>query len=204
MTIINAMVRPEVAYIGADTIGTSSSDGSLIRIGKLYPLPHLNAIVAGFGASLDVAQIAAASSIEGLSFDRLVAAMPDTMRKMMEVTAGEMRRRGLDPNAPTFGNSVLRILLVGPKDGKMIGRYWQHTRGSHAFEEGDIDELLGPWESAWGEPPTLRAPEDLVDAAKIQTPRLRALCPQAGFGGEFIMAELRSDSMRIWKACDLP
>jgi hypothetical protein len=194
MTIINALVRPEVAYIGADTLGTSSSDGKVSRIGKLYPLPHLNAIVAGFGASLDVAQIAAASSIEGLSFDRLVAAMPDTMRKMMEITAAEMRRRGLDPNAPTFGNGVLRIILVGPKDGKMIGRYWEHTRGSYGFEEGEFDELLGGWEAAWGDRPRLRAPEDLVAAVKIQAPRFRALHHRLGFGGEFIMAELRSDS----------
>jgi hypothetical protein len=211
MTIVNVLVRPEVAYACVDTRGDILQlDGSTVAMvmQKMFPLTRLGAVLTGLGFGWELFSVASACAGSQRDFDGLPLELSSFIFEARDRVTAELKKQGHNLAHPLIRNGG-NLVLVGPspeRGGAMRCREVEHFNGSTSVQLRDYeydDPFIAPWDPAWGEAPRLERPEDFEPLARRQVEGYRQMSPQLNVGGDFIMAEIRPDHMRIYKAFEI-
>jgi len=208
VSLANVLLQGDVAWIATDTLGEAIAEtGEPVRVQKAYPLTRLNAAFTGRGLAGLLSYVAGSCMNTARDFDGLVGEVPGLMFTARDVVTAELRRRGIDPAKDPRSVNATEGVLVGPSavhGGQMQCHTFEIALQSMSVQVDQVERYVAPWVPSWGPAPATRSLEDLVDLSKRQVRLQRAMLPQAAIGGELIVLELRRDSIRSWKACDLP
>src|ERR1051325_10302075 len=83
MSIIIAATFDNRVLIASDTF-CAERPGA---VAKIWPLPHLPAVIAGRGSGRFLADVATSAGMSGLDFDALVEALPEMIRRVVNEAA---------------------------------------------------------------------------------------------------------------------
>jgi len=208
MTILNVRVHRDFAIAIADSAYADEADRSRtgLHASKLFPLPHMNALLAVRGSFALGTCLYTFCNGAGLGdFDTLAAAMPlllESARANMLKAAGEhiaveAGRDAVKLEIESCGETVL--LGWSPVRGRCWCYEWGVFPGRTDVERMDIDSRVAPWAEDWGPAPAPRNSEDLLSIARQQA-RLSRQHPQASrcaWGGRFVVAQVTATRIML-------
>jgi len=205
VSIANVIVSGDVALCAVDTLAQPVRPAQLAEqprhLGKMFPLPHLPAIIVGRGYHPAILLVASVGQ-DAENFDDLSYKIGDTMLGARAVAELDPRSRDLPRELVRGGE----IDLVGYSNswGRIV--CWSFSLSPDAVDVRRImsECSIGPWGQTWGEMPSPRTVDDLVRVATQQVQLQRREHPAAVIGGSLIVAELPRDEMKIWTAAELP
>ena len=203
MSIVNAWVGPENAWVGVDT-GATHVDGVTREASKMVPLVHLPAVIAGRGCAAFLPAVVCNSMLKLLEFDELAAAMPEILRETFDDICKANTDAGKDLPAD-FDKETIVLVGWSRRRQKMLAfEYVQQNR-----ESGFLSRSIGPYYfSPWiaGRPgPLFRHPLDsasMIELAESQICLIDEHAPDAAGGGRYLVAYFDKQRMSIETICE--
>ena len=199
MSILNVSIDRDRALVAVDTL-CQTGQGPRETL-KLYPLPHIGAVIAGRGQLAFLLQIHLEVILHCATFDDLV-------ERTIEALPPLFARLRAQPNAAAFGmgdgSDVQELVLVGwsPQAQAMQGWRWSQSDPRLGFTR----EEIAPWLVS----PALEPVGDLSTAtgmlhlARRQVTRWRPSAPGGALGGRLLLAELRRGALMVRDVGGLP
>lgn len=197
------------AYVCTDTIGEAIEprEDRAVFTGKMFPMVHVNAIVAGRGLYSAVCMTAMMCNEAGLDVDEIAERIPRIMFQASDLVEAAQRGKGMPIKKidPMLGGSSFSIVFVGfsEREKRMVCHCFDRTFDAMSVQKNQVDRSIGPWVDSWGEAPHPQTLEGIEALARRQLQLHRRDRPASILGGKLIVAELTRDSMHIWQLCDL-
>lgn len=186
MSLLNAWITPAEAIVAVDTDGVQR-DGTVRPMAKLYPIPHLQAVLAfrGQGAfALEVVHACLARAFR--TFDDLLAALP-LLASRIDVNLPE------DLRVPGFGIRN-EFLAVGWSHSRaqIFGQTLKYSAEHGQYLARDSNGCIAPYDAAtMAQIP--QTPDQLEELARAQVRYLQA---HSGLGGgELVLCSLTRESL---------
>ena len=208
MSILNVTCSQEKAFVCVDTLGEAIEPGKgrSLACQKMFPVVHVNGIIAGRGLGSAVMATAMLCGEAGSDVDEIAERIPSIMFQASDMAEAAHRVKRIPlKSLAKLGASGFTIRFVGysRKEGRMVCFAYDRTFDSMSVQRRQLDGCIGPWVDSWGEVPHPKTVEELEAVARLQLQLHRRDHPQSILGGKLIAAELTRDSMRIWQVCDL-
>jgi len=210
MTILNCYVDQRRALVASDTRSIVAGSEP-VHVQKLFPLPHLNAVIAFRGSCLFF--ICAYSAIWGATPEPsdLAAQAPSLLQKAYQEALIIAEKRGLTDVDHLHGSQ--EMMLAGwPKMNPAPFACLYANRPSQTEFMAERIELGGDYKApidldgsfGAGNMPCSTV-EEMVQLALVQKALMERYYPghAAVPGGNLIVAEIRGGGMTIATACDL-
>jgi hypothetical protein len=211
MSILNAWVERERAWVGVDSDLFAADGERLGSISKMVPLVHANAVLAFRGQYAVFAMIHSMIVWQPVGFDDLLKLMPGLLKSAVEQT--ETAITGMPGAPPVASLPMLDLVLVGfsRRQARMVGFFYSYVREKVEFVGAEIPLDTGffaPGDEAFlAEITAARLPgtieEKMIATAKRQMVFARDRHPVAATGGRFFVAHLARGAMMITDAADL-
>ena len=207
MSILNVWVTPDRALIGVDTEGRDLY-GNSGEIAKLFPLPHLNAVLAFRGTTRFSADLHASVASSGVGFDSVLDGLPRYLPVCMTKIRGLVAwsrlvhritslwtRRAM----PDFNDALQQdVVFVGwsEKQQRVIG--WQWLCNDLEVTSREISPYhIAPWADSLQGLPDPSETGSMARLIRQQCNLLRSTEPGVATGGRILIAELRRGSVNI-------
>ena len=204
MSILNAWVGGDRAWVAVDTEGVHHGDGATFECQKMVPLVHQAAILASRGTAVFLPAVFFNVATCLFNFDDLVQQMPVILRHAFDESCRSAEAAGIEI-AKDFDKEV--IVLVGWSNWhqQMVAiEYIQHDRSIGFAAQTVGPAYYSPWIEGMQAPP-FADPFDrtaMVRLAKMQVGLIEDRTPGAAGGGRYIVAELGRQRMTIETVCE--
>lgn len=205
MSILNAWVEREQAWVGVDTGLFGPAGEALGDVGKMVPLVHINAVLAFRGQYAVFAMIHSLVVWQTSTFDALIGEMPGILKDSVSRTADALKGVAHAPAADSL--PLLNLVLVGwsPRRGRMMGYQYEHQadRGTWLASELSVGNgFFGPADDAFMDQLECDAiggsvEEKMLEVARRQMILARERHPVRSTGGRLILAKLDRVGMVI-------
>lgn len=208
MSILNAFIYPDHAFVCVDTETVLPGGGPRFETSKLFAVPHLNAVIGLRGTVLLNSMLMAATVLFDGDFDGLSQSLPGLLNNAVERAIALGQCELVTPEtvasaevvAVGFSRARGRIVLNFFKSESLDVGFVAYTNITGTFSapsvtdpELDIEHLR-----------RLPGGEGLKTLGLAQVRMLREREPQAAAGGRLILAEIRQDGMKIGPVCEIP
>jgi hypothetical protein len=205
MSILNAWVGGDRAWVAVDTQTVHNTDGREFEFQKMIPLIHQNAIIAGRGTAAFLPAVFHLALLQILGFDDLVEQMPKILRGAFDEMIAGAARAGITV-APDIDRETIVLVGWSRWHQRMVAaEYVQHDRSA-----GFSARTVGPFYfSPWIEgtsTPDFANPCDRAAMADLAAQQVRLIAehaPGAAGGGRYIVADIRRGGMMIEEVCSL-
>jgi len=200
MSIVVAAVDNIAGLIVVDTrLCGSEAD---VPIGKMYPLPHIGAALAGRGSARILGMLAVEAATSGMTFEALAETLPKLISRYTALVADDLR---LLPNRERRQEF---FLLGWPNGADRVALHVYVQQGPDELVEHQVqrpDDLSGyvtaaPWLPEFGPVPTLSdvsSIEGIVSIARLQIAAMNLQWAPKSAGGDLVLARIERDGMVI-------
>ena len=203
MSILTVYVSQRVAAVAVDTEAVCQ-DGSINYTTKLFPLFHLNSVIAARGTCLfNMSLMSHVLLTTANEFDVMADRMIEILKCAFKAADQHASNAGIaDPDAIV----CIEVAFVGwsKRAQKMVGYAYMQKDRETGFNAQQIDYA---WAAPWGDgfeiPRGGLCREVMIDVARQQVKLIERLSPGAAGGGDLIFAELGHKFLRIERLCEL-
>jgi len=206
MSIAIAAFLPNHLIVAADTAGFGAN--GLGQYPKLFPLAHLNGVLAVRGPARLVATVALEAGLSGLSFDDLAAELPHIIDRVGSGASEHLAALPTD-------RQQFELFFAGWPEGRPRPALWSYTQPrvgakveATLWEADDTGApgICAPWAERLGPMPTtadLATSDGLIAVARRQVQLMNEHFGGRAAGGELISARIFADGMVIERAGEL-
>jgi hypothetical protein len=183
MSIVNIFVGSDEVLVGAD-LERQNVDGTISRVGKIFILPHLPALITLRG-SFWLGTALFCGAIDFADFDTLHG----RFLRLLVDTEASLRALFGASCPPTLGQEEVVLAGHSPRLGRMTAwRYLQAVPQAGYVGEEIEGHMLAPRDAAIGELPPPSTHAAMAEAAKLQSAWLKS---RGGAGGsDLVFARL--------------
>jgi hypothetical protein len=199
VSILNVFVTPDRAMVAVDTEGLDQS-GARGEIAKLFPLAHLNAILAFRGSSTFAAAVACEICA---ALGEEVDDLPARLEAIFPVAIDHIRKAVTDEQFDRLKGQNVVLLAYSSRLQRIIDMSWSNETGVF-LRAGCGPIYAAPWYDSLSRCEAPTSPEKMAALAMHQCEVLREKEPTQPAGGRLICAELGRDGIKIFQVCELP
>jgi hypothetical protein len=145
MSIINAYISPTEAIVGVDTLA-AAQDGRRVHTSKVFPIAHLNAVIAWRGQSVfHDCLLMHCHMLNAQTLDDLIDWMPEMLGRVEQLTAQHV----LSDDQAFKGGTIVdgnELVLVGwsQKRARMLGWCFRKVGDMEQWQDGEIQYCHAP------------------------------------------------------------
>lgn len=202
LLVVQVGAADDWACVAADTDSTRLDSDERSPASKLWPLPHLNAVLAFTGSAAMGFYVAGACGL-GRSLAQVIEGMPTTITQATAALNDALAKEGLTPTDELDG----AIVLVAYDDDArhIVAKVWngyKSTRDAVDITATKRRRYFTPW-SAEIDKLDSWTPTDIERMARAQVAFIREKSPTCAGGGNLILARVSEAQMTIRKIARL-
>jgi hypothetical protein len=190
MTIVNVHVAPDEVLVATD-LEKQAVDGRTSRVGKVFAIPHMPALLTGRGSFVFVTGMFCVAVDFG-DFDDLLNKMPE----LCVANIASLRALSSETLPPDFDRQQVVLAGYSARRARLVAFLLSQDAAGAGFRTEEIvDQLLAPWSDELGPPVVPSSTDAMRQAMQLQAPWLRA----QGFAAseDMVFARLTRTSLTL-------
>ncbi len=201
MTILNVYKKNDSIIVGSDS--ESIVGGKTSRISKIFPLPHIDGVLAGCGTTAFHLHVLNVCAVHNGDFDSLAKEMPDMLRSAHKHFRRDAWKFGLSGDALIDRQTVILAGWSKALDSASAYVFDQETR-QDGFTSSVVDEsFITPWDERLSNCQRPDTAFKMARLAQTQSELFLGEDPGSAAGGRFYVAHISKNEVAIRGEADL-